>query len=283
MKLKAGILLCFSLTFFSLTYSQKYHPSSDTTLPVPFTVYHFQYHQDSNLWKTHSQIIKMHLLYPEKPREKYNLFSTYLFFALIFMLLIVLLIRILNPDYFLNIFRNTYSTTSFLDNLSKKEAQSFLLINNIILDIIFIFSLSLFFLKLSEIRSVMGYWQIFRIITLLYLVQIMIIRIFYRVFFKRGTENVHLSQILTFNRMAGVLLIPFLILIYFASPPINKFAFEIIKVFLIVMILFRLIKNYFIIKKINLSNLFYVLLYLCVFEISLYFAIIKEFIGLNHN
>lgn len=278
--LKLFISLLLIILFPGL-FSQSLNTTLDTIKTPDLKLYHFQ--KEAETTSISDNNIKLYLLYPSIPRKKYDLNNTIFFFLLILFFLIIVLIKVINPDYFASIFIQTLNSDALIDNIFKRELRSVILVNNTLLDLIFVITLSMFLLKFNISENQNNFFSVIQIVVILYFIQIVITTIFYPVFFKRETPNVHLSQILVFNRAFGIILVPSLLLINYSYEPVNQLTYILLKYFLIFIILYRIIKNFIVIQRINGANLFYVLLYLCVFELSLYFVIIKEFFGLNHN
>jgi len=270
----------FILTFFFMilypVYSQTQHINIENNKIDDQNLFDYNIFPDSSLFERIDSEISYFQKYPIKLKANKPFNQSFIFILCVFLIFIVILIRIINPEYLTDIFQGLFNSELLIDNYQRKGKRILLLINNLILEIVFItsFSMLIYFLILPEIFSSLAITIFF--VSICYVIQVLLVSIFYRVFFGTQTNNLHLLNILNYNRMIGLILTPLIFLTLFSDPPLNLILLGTIKLMLIIIIAYRLLRNFLIIKRFNAANFFYILLYLCVFEITIYLVILKE-------
>jgi len=231
---------------------------------------------DTSLYPMIDNQIELSKKYPVIKRVDNIHNNTLLFIFFIVIFAIIAIIRIVSPDYFYDLWNNLLKTDVLIDNHLRKGKRLFLLIINKFFDFLFIASLTLLVYFYFEIPFLNSIFIIFPVILTIYLIQVISISIFFNVFFANTNYNIHLLKIIYYNRFAGIIIFVLLFLSFFTYPESAEIFIRLILVFLTVTYLIRLITNFFSIKRLFTVSIFYILLYLCVFEITLYLVILKE-------
>ena len=201
--------------------------------------------------------------------------NTHMFFGFIILFIIIIYIRLVSPEYFRDLFLFAANGNYLLANYHKKNV--ILLINNILLDFIFIGSISILLYSLLNIKHSAHFELFFAGVAVFFIAQLIVILIGYNTFFDTSVFNIHISNILIFNRVLGIVLAPTLFIASYLKDSYQFTAFAILLVVVIAIFVFRIFRIYFLIKKSYQFNSIYIILYLCVFEISLYLLFIREF------
>ena len=201
-------------------------------------------------------------------------FAFFLYFILI--VSAILLIFLSGSEYIRDLFMSVFSIKYFLSVFHKKKYT--LLINNILLDVIF---LSLIFIMLfnysvsAEIKPVLE--ELVLLILLFHFSIVIVLFVFVPVFFGGSKANLHLKSVLLFNRAFSVVAAPVLFIAFYIEPEFSLYILLFIVILYLLLFIFRLFRIYFLLKKTSTYSFIYILLYLCVFEICPYIAIYKEF------
>lgn len=208
--------------------------------------------------------------------EKVKLFeeTPYLYWLFILLFIAVLYLKFSNPENFTATFKYMLNGRFFMDEISK--AKSSYSINSAILDLLFVAILAMLFFARLWADYHYFYIEIAGVVLGVYLIQIAMVIIGHTIFFGTEQKNLHLQNILIFNRGLAIIMVPLLFIAVFSKIEIRNllltsggFLIGFIYVFRFFRILFQLKREY------TFSYL-YIFLYLCIFELSLYFVFIKE-------
>jgi len=275
MKITFFILVYFMLSLFGNKVNATQTKHDTAKIDFLKDVYiHLQ--PDTSLYPMIDNQIELSKKYPVIKRVDNIHNNTLLFIFFIVIFAIIAIIRIVSPDYFYDLWNNLLKTDVLIDNHLRKGKRLFLLIINKFFDFLFIASLTLLVYFYFEIPFLNSIFIIFPVILTIYLIQVISISIFFNVFFANTNYNIHLLKIIYYNRFAGIIIFVLLFLSFFTYPESAEIFIRLILVFLTVTYLIRLITNFFSIKRLFTVSIFYILLYLCVFEITLYLVILKE-------
>lgn len=201
--------------------------------------------------------------------------NSQVFIGFIVLFAIILFIRLASPEYFRDLFLFAINGNYLLANHHKRN--DFLLINNILLDGVFIVILSVLFFNLFSGYIPLRLEELFIGITLFIVAQIVLVFISYRTFFSSAIFNIHLTNLLVFNRVLGIILTPAVFIASYLNDAYQYIFLTILFFLVVLIVVFRVFRVYFLIKRSYDFNSIYIILYLCVFEISLYLLIIREF------
>lgn len=208
---------------------------------------------------------------PYRPNQ--NEFKTYLFFAFIFAFFILLLIKLSSADYFSDLFTSFFKKNYFF---SKNQKSKFnISFNSIFLDVIFFITISYFFFQYLYTRFELEYYLILGGLIFFTSFQLLIILFSYKLFFGSGNINVHLSNFVLSNRIIGIIFTPLLFIITYLDRAFQPIGLNILLFTLISIILVRIYRIFDQLKIIYNFSFLFIFLYICTFELSIYFVCFK--------
>jgi len=198
-----------------------------------------------------------------------------LFFSFILIFSIILYTIFITPDYFRNLIFIITKQRYLIEGSTTRKMP--FLVNNVILDLVFIAVTSLIIFLYQWEKAHFLYAEILLTIGGLYTIQVILSYIAYYVFFGSKYKNLHVANIVNFNRAFSWILVPVSFLIIYGFGNLKDTLFTVLLYFTLGLVVYRMGRTYIQIKKQYSFNALYILLYLCVFELSLYFIFIKEF------
>jgi hypothetical protein len=202
-------------------------------------------------------------------------YKTYLYFAFIFIFFILVYIKLSSPDYLEDLFTGFLKKGHLISGYSKQKSG--IGINNILLDVLFLAIISIFFYELFWENFKISYLFIVYALLFFVLFQSGLVFISYRIFFGQQNFNVHLSNIFTFNRVLGIIVTPVMFIITYLDHDYKQIALRVLLLLLASFLIIRLYRIFLQIKNLLNYSFLYIFIYICVFEISLYFILIKVF------
>jgi hypothetical protein len=206
-------------------------------------------------------------------RPNQNEFKTILYFVFIFFFLILLIIKFSSPEYFPDLFSSFFKKNYLISRITKSKFN--ISINSILLDIISISVLSFFlYLYLNNFIQI-EYYLIFAGILAFSIIQFFIISISYKLFFGADNINIHLTNLLISNRIAGVVFAPFLFVITYLQSIYQPIGLNLLLLSLAGIIMLRIYRILQQLKFIHNSGFSYIFIYICTFELSVYFVCFK--------
>jgi hypothetical protein len=210
-----------------------------------------------------------------KIRDKSLRFKPYPLLIFILVIFSLLFIKITNPDFYRELYSHLVNSKLLITSFPLKKIS--LRLSNLLIDFAKLFVLSLLFFDMLNDYFSISFREIFLIITAYSFLRIVLIFVFYNIFFDKGSVNIHLSNIFIFNRLMFLVILPFVFFTIFSFPPYTLI-FQWFSFALLILFVFLRTQRIFIqIKMAKNYTFFYIFLYICVFEISPYFILIKEF------
>ncbi|MEA3497399.1 MAG: DUF4271 domain-containing protein [Bacteroidota bacterium] len=200
--------------------------------------------------------------------------NTLLFYAFIMLFIIIIFIRTASSEYYDDLYKSIFSKEYLIREYKRKHST--FLINNILLDIVFIIILSIFFFEFLWNEYHYLYAEILLWITGFFISQIIIVSTFYKLMYGTKYNNFHLMTVSRFNRILAIILTPIVFVSTYLKEPYQGYFSQFIILVLIIAISFRTVRIFFQIKKVFTFSSLYIFLYLCTFEISLYILFFKE-------
>jgi hypothetical protein len=264
------LILIFALSLLLISHESNAAPFKSITSAFefhPLTVSPFDFLKDLRTSVNDSKF--SFLTY----RPNQNEFKTALYFAFIFFFFILLIIKFSSPEYFPDLFASFFKKNYLISRITKSKFN--ISINSILLDIIFISVLSFFFYMYLNSITQIEYYLIFAGVSAFSILQFLIISISYKLFFGAGIINIHLTNILISNRIIGVILAPFLFIITYLQNIYQPIGLNLLLLFLIGIILIRIYRILNQLKFIHNSGFSYIIIYICTFELSVYFVCFK--------
>ncbi len=193
--------------------------------------------------------------------------NTMLFYLLIFFLLLLGLIRVMDPFYFNELFRSTLDPNYI--NLMKREGKLGLNIVNLFLDLIFLGSIAFYVYQYpSPNVQNFAFWEIFLLVAVINLAHLLLNATTGYLFYGYGSVLDNLYDILIFNRVIGIVFLPLVFLItYFPSVTRGK-AIIVAGILLLMFFAYRILRALFQGKAASKHGIVYNFFYLCTVEIA---------------
>ncbi|HYC41288.1 MAG TPA: DUF4271 domain-containing protein [Chitinophagaceae bacterium] len=195
------------------------------------------------------------------------------FYAIILLLLLYALIRRTFPRYFEDLFRLFFRTT-----IKQRQIKEQLLQNplpSILLNAFFVISGGFYLSFLIEhfgINPAGNFWLLYLYCMLglatIYLVKFLGLKATGWVFGARDAADSYLFVVFMINKMAGLLLLPFVVLLAFTAGDFRNTVVTLSFALLAGLLAYRFILTYSVIRNQVKVNPFHFFLYLCAFEIA---------------
>jgi len=202
-----------------------------------------------------------------------NLTKTNLYFAFIFFFFLLIIIKLTTPDYFTDLFSCLFKKNYLFAKSPKTKFN--ISINSIIIDFITLCVVSYFFYQYLYTKYEIQYYLIFGSILAFTVIQILIILFSYNLFFGSGNINIHITNLLISNRIIGIIFTPSLFVITYLNPVYQTIGLYILFFILIIILLVRIYRILNQLKIIYNFSFLFIFLYICTFELSIYFLCFK--------
>jgi len=196
-----------------------------------------------------------------------------LFYLLVGILFYFALIRLFFEKYF-----NNLMTLFFRVSLRQQQIREQVLqtpLPSLLLNILFIISAGLyacFLLHYSRIGAGIRFWVLYLYCMLLlgaiYLVKFMVLKFIGWVFSISRATDIYIFIVFLVNKMLGIFLLPFLIIITFSGSGVREIFITISLAMVFVLWLYRVLAAYRPVRNEIKLTPFYFFLYLCAFEIA---------------
>jgi hypothetical protein len=195
-----------------------------------------------------------------------------LFYSVIALLLFFAIIRNSFRRYFTDLFR-----ILFRSNLQQRQAREQLMqspMPSLLLNILFVISASMFLnlvLRKYHLGENFSFWALFyyclAALTTVYIIKFITLKLFGWVFKLTEATDTYTFIVFTVNKIAGILLMPFIIVMAFTSGLITQFCFTLSLILLGALFIFRYYISYATVHRQVRLNFFHFLLYLFALEI----------------
>ena len=196
-----------------------------------------------------------------------------LFYLLIFLLITYGLLRQVFPKYFSDLFRLFFRTTLKQRQISEQLMQTPL--PSLLLNGFFVFSTGLyiaFVLQHFKLDPFDNFWLLFLYcslgLTAIYFIKFIGLKITGWIFNMREIADSYVFIVFIVNKMIGILLLPFLILLAFALGDVYSVAFTLSVCVVAGLVAYRFILSFAAIRNQVRVNPFHFFLYLIAFEIA---------------
>jgi hypothetical protein len=222
----------------------------------------------------------VHIRSEKYERESYDS----IFYLLILMLFYFALVKLFFSKYLANLLTLFFRASMRQQQLREQVLQApfpSLLLNNL-----FVISGGLygaFLLRFYRFGSPDDFWLFFMycavLLAVLYLLKYLLIRLTGWIFNIGRTAETYLFVVFMTNKIIGIFLLPFLVLISFSGPVISEIAITISIIMTGVFYIYRFLGSFSILhKEIKISGLHFIL-YLCAFEIAPLLLIYKVLVN----
>jgi len=197
----------------------------------------------------------------------------WLFYLLIFLLLIYAVLRQLFPKYFADLFRLFFRTT--LKQRQVKEQLMQTPLPSILLNGFFVLSTGLYITLVLEhfnLNPAGNFWLLllysYAGLAAVYLIKFVGLKITGWLFSMQEAADSYIFIVFIVNKMIGLLLLPFLVLLAFSTGNLYTIALTLSWCLVGALLIYRFILTYVAIRNQVKVNLFHFFLYLCAFEIA---------------
>lgn len=220
----------------------------------------------------HKTGIPKPVVYDMNPLRNYRSLD-WLVYIVLGVTLVLGIIRLAYQKYFSDLFRAftnpTLSQRQLKDQLSQSPFPNFLL------NIFFAISLGMYlFLVMFRLQYISSYNPLLLIpalillVAAIYFVKYVVLRLCGWLFGNEDLVDAYVFILYLINKITGVLLLPFLVILAFCDPGIARF-FLYISIFLIILlIVYRYIRSYALVKQYLSFSKLHFFLYLCAFEVA---------------
>ncbi len=195
-----------------------------------------------------------------------------LFYTLIGLLLFFAFIRMSFPKYFLDLFRVAFKTTLKQRQISEQLIQAPL--PSLLLNCFFLFTIGLyitFVLQHYHMARNYNFWLLycycFIALAVVYLIKYLSLKFVGWLFNITATAHGYIFIVFMINKIIGIYILPFLILLAFTDNNIYEVAFIFSYLGVFALLAYRFILSYGLVQNEIRLNPFHFFLYLCAFEI----------------
>jgi len=195
-----------------------------------------------------------------------------LFYTLIALLLFFAFIRMSFPKYFLDLFRVAFRTTLKQRQISEQLIQTPL--PSLLLNLFFLLTAGLytaFILQHYRVAANYNFWLLYLYcfvgLALIYLIKFLSLKFFGWLFNIKATADGYIFIVFMINKIIGIYILPFLILLAFTDNNIYEVAFIFSYLGVFALLAYRFILSYGLVQNQIRLNPFHFFLYLCAFEI----------------
>jgi hypothetical protein len=196
-----------------------------------------------------------------------------LFYLFVFLFIVFALLRMAFPKYFSDLFRLFFRTTLNQSQVREQLIQTPL--PSLILNGFFVVSAGLYISFLLQHYSVIKpgeFWKMFLLATIglsaAYFVKYIGLKISGWLFQVNSVADAYIFVVFIINKMLGILLLPFLVILAFAVGDVYKVGLTLSLCLLGGMLLYRLVLSFGAIRNQVRVNIFHFFLYICAFEIA---------------
>jgi len=195
-----------------------------------------------------------------------------LFYSLIGLLLFFAFIRMSFPKYLLDLFRVAFRTTLKQRQISEQLIQAPL--PSLLLNFFFLFTVGMyvtFVLQHYHLAANYNFWLLylycFVSLAVIYLIKFLSLKFFGWLFNITATADGYIFIVFMINKIIGIYILPFLVLLAFSDTSIYEGAFIFSYIGVFALLAYRFILSYGLVQNQIRLNPFHFFLYLCAFEI----------------
>jgi hypothetical protein len=196
-----------------------------------------------------------------------------IFYVLVFLFLMYALLKTAFPKYFNDLYRLFFRTTLKQRQISEQLIQTPL--PSLLLNVFFVISAGMyisFLLAHYRLDPTGNFWLLFLYcslgLTAIYAVKFIGLKISGWVFNMREAADAYIFIIFIVNKMLGILLLPFLVLLAFTTGDVYTVSFTLSIVLVAGLLGYRFVLTYATVRNQVSVNPFHFFLYLCAFEIA---------------
>jgi hypothetical protein len=226
----------------------------------------------------------------EKAYEKIHTTYSYdgLFYLLVGILFYFALVKVLFGKYMTNLFTLFFRASMRQQQIREQVLQSPL--PSLSLNILFIIVGGLygaFIVKHYQLAVRTDFWLMFinfsGLICIIYLIKFLLLKSAGWIFNIQGATDTYIFIIFLTNKILGIFILPFLIILSFSGSLLNEIAITISVIMILAFFLYRCIASYAPLRKEIKMNGFHFFLYLCAFEIAPLLLIYRVLLSFLEN
>ena len=195
-----------------------------------------------------------------------------LFYIMVALLLFFAFIKFSFSKYFIDLFRVAFKTTLKQRQIGEQLIQTPL--PSMLLNFFFLITASLYIsFVLQHYHLAMGYdfWLLcfycFVALAVIYMIKFLSLKFFGWLFNISATTDGYIFIVFMINKIIGIYILPFLILLAFTDDNIYQVAFALSYIGIFALLAYRFILSYGLVRNQIRVNPFHFFLYLCAFEI----------------
>jgi len=195
-----------------------------------------------------------------------------LFYALLAVLLVFAFIRVSFPKYINDLFRVAFRTTLKQRQISEQLIQTPL--PSLLLNFFFLLVASMyvsFVLEHYQLSDSYNFWLLslycLVALTVIYVIKFLSLKFFVWLFNITPTTDGYIFIVFMINKIVGIYLLPFIIMLAFAEGDVYQVAFALSYIGIFALLAYRFILSYGLARSQIRVNPFHFFLYLCAFEI----------------
>ena len=196
-----------------------------------------------------------------------------LFYSLIFLLLLFAFLKNIFPKYFGDLFRLFFRTTLKQRQIREQLMQTTL--PSLVFNIFFVITAALYIdllLQHFNLLPVKNFWLLFIYcltgLSIIYLLKYVGLKISGWLFNMKASAESYIFIVFIVNKMAGIYLLPFLVLLSFTEGNLYHFFLILSWIGIGILFIYRLVLTFGAVHNQIKVNLFHFFLYLCAFEIA---------------
>jgi Domain of unknown function (DUF4271) len=210
-----------------------------------------------------------------------------LFYTLIFLLLIYALLHRAFPKYFNDLFRLFFRTTIKPRQIREQLIQTPL--PSLLLNVFFVVSAGLyisFLLQHFKVNPVESFWLMFLYcilgLAVIYCVKFLGLKLSGWLFNMQEAADSYIFIVFIVNKMVGLLLLPFLILLAFTQGNVYSISLNVSMFVVACLLVYRFVLTYATVRNQVKVNPFHLFLYFCAFELAPLLLIYKGLLLFFH-
>ena len=207
--------------------------------------------------------------------------NEFLFYALLGIIVIVAFIRVSFPRYFQSLFQ-VFSQTSFRQKQTKEQLSQDNLAS-LLMNLLFVLSMGMFITLLANRFNWVDieFWWLYLyscgLLASIYLIKYLFLLFSGWVFNVETATNTYLFIVFLVNKVIGIVIVPFILILAFSAQKIVTVALTIITILIFLLLIYRYVASLGTIRSSLKVNALHFFLYLCAVEVLPLLIMYKAF------
>jgi Domain of unknown function (DUF4271) len=254
--------------------------AADSVSQHPDSLGHWRFFKPGNTYNQLSALLKQNVYYnfsdpPQRPRMllRNHEGAEWLFYSICASILFLGLLRVVFAKYFTDIFRQFFKSNFRQKQIREQLTQSPL--PSILFNTLFIINGGIYIsllLRYFQLVPENNFWWMLlssmAALAVIYTIKYFTLRLSGWLFNIREATDMYIFIVFLINKLAGIFLIPFLLLIAFAKPNIQSSVVTVSLFAVVGIFLYRFVMAYIpVYNEVKISR-FHFLVYLCAFEVA---------------